>query len=166
MANKLGWNAGFNFFYLTGGNDEGTDGFFLSPGLTANLAIRPYGTAETNNMILLFGIHYSYGHASLDFESGDTAEVNLWMYGPMAGVKAQLHLSKTVKLVPFYVFKYNLVNIDAYYNGEYREVPEDDFASHIIGFDLVFGTISIGTMLDTFSGAGNDVIMIHLTFKF
>jgi hypothetical protein len=98
---RVGFNIGFGFQYLTGENDDKTFdiNMFAIP-INANLAFRIAGTAASSNLILFGGIHGNYSHTEVDVEPDIEVGINMWVYGPLVGAKANLRLSPMVNFIP------------------------------------------------------------------
>jgi hypothetical protein len=164
---NTGFNIGFGFQYLTGENDDKTfDITMFAIPINANLAFRIAGTADSSNLIIFGGIHYNYSHTNVDIEPDNNVEINMWVYGPLVGAKANLRLSPMVNFIPYYALKRDIIDADVYYNGELISgVDIPDVTSHLFGFDIEIGAISVGTMLNMLNNADSDMITIYLTIN-
>jgi hypothetical protein len=170
---QIGYNIGVGFQYLTGEDDDGyIDMYFISIPLNANLAFRVAGEAHTSNLVLFGGLHYNYSYTEITADPGlidpyeHDVEIHLWVYGPLFGAKATIPLGRTVKFIPYYALKRDIIDAEVYVDGdEISGVDVPSATSHLFGFDIELGAISIGTMLDFFNSADNDMIVIYLTWN-
>jgi len=170
---RTGFNVGVGFQYLTGEDDDGyIDMYFISIPLNANLAFRVAGEANTSNLILFAGLHYNYSYTEITADPGlidayeHDVELHLWVYGPLLGAKATIPLGRTVKFIPYYALKRDIIDAEVYVDGEeISGVDVPSATSHLFGFDIELGAISIGTMLDYFNSADNDMFLIYVTWN-
>ena len=168
MAGTLGWNFGISGLYLTGSDDDGTiDVNGLMFPLSANIAMRVAGTADSNSLILFGGIHYSWtGIWVTVTDPALDIYFSLRTYGPMIGVKASIPLNRNTKLIPYYILKRESYDAEVTINGQYQTADIDDMVYHLFGFDIEIGAISIGALLDFITNADSDMIMISVTYNF
>ncbi len=166
MAKELGWNVGAGFFYLTGEDDDNTMNItgLIIP-LTANIAFRPYNVPGGNSFIIFGGLHYSWTGVYVDVEPSTEVDVSIATYGPMLGAKARLVISPGVALIPYYVFRYENYDAEINVDGSVSNMDIDPAAVHLIGFDIEIGAFSIGALLDMFSNANRDMIIVSFTYN-
>jgi hypothetical protein len=169
---KIGFNIGFGVQYLTGEDDDGYfDMEFVAVPINANLAFRVAGTANSNNLILFGGIHYNYSYTNIQVDAGvfdaydHELEIHLWVYGPLLGAKANIRLGPSLNFVPYYALKRDIIDSDVYVDGESFDISIPSATSHLFGFDIEIGAISIGTMLNMLNNTNNDMIVIYLTWN-
>ena len=167
---KTGFNIGVGVQYLTGEDDDGYfDMEFVAVPINANLAFRVAGTADSSNLILFGGIHYNYSYTNIQVNAGTYAgtelEVHLRVYGPLAGAKANIKLGPTLNFVPYYALKRDIIDSEVYVDGESFDISIPSSTSHLFGFDIEIGAISVGTMLDMINSSNNDMIIIYLTWN-
>jgi hypothetical protein len=163
---RTGFNVGFGFQYLTGENDDNTFdiNMFAIP-INANLAFRIAGTADSSNLVIFGGIHFNYSHTTVDIEPDNDIEIDMRVYGPLGGAKASLAISPMFKFIPYYALKRDIIEADAYYNGESINISIPSATSHLFGFDIEIGAISVGTMLDMLNSSNNDMIIIYFSWN-
>lgn len=167
---RTGFNVGVGVQYLTGEDDDGYfDMEFVAVPINANLAFRVAGTADSSNLILFGGIHYNYSYTNIQVNAGTYAgtelEVHLRVYGPLAGAKANIKLGPTLNFVPYYALKRDIIDSEVYVDGESFDISIPSSTSHLFGFDIEIGAISVGTMLDMINSSNNDMIIIYLTWN-
>jgi hypothetical protein len=163
---RTGFNVGVGFQYLTGEDDDNTfDMKMFAIPINANLAFRIAGTADSSNLILFGGIHYNFSNTQVNIEPDNDIEINLYVYGPLGGAKASLALGPMFKFIPYYALKRDIISADAWYNGESIDVSVPSATSHLFGFDIEIGAISVGTMLDMINSSNNDMIIFYLTWN-
>lgn len=169
---NTGFNVGFGVQYLTGEDDDGYfDMEFVAVPINANLAFRVAGTADSNNLILFGGIHYNYSYTNIQVDAGvidaddHELEIHLRVYGPLLGAKANIKLGPTLNFIPYYALKRDIIDSDVYVDGESFDISIPSVTSHLFGFDIEIGAISVGTMLDMLNSSNNDMIIIYLTWN-
>lgn len=166
MVRELGWNVGVGLFYLTGEDDDKTmDITGLIVPLTANFAFRAYNVPGGNSLIFFGGIHYSWTGIYVDVEPSTEVDVSLTTYGPMFGAKARIVLKPGLALIPYYVFRYENYDAEINIDGTVSNLDIDPAAVHLVGFDIEIGAFSVGAMLDMFSNANRDMIIISFTYN-
>lgn len=159
---KYAYNIGFGGVYLSGETDSGTSAGGGSIPINGNFAYRMRGTADSSNIVLIGGLHFTYSHIEID--TSQYIEIDVWQWGPLIGIKSTM-IANSTKIIPFYILRYDIMYIDVYVGDNYTYV-EDDMLSHIIGFDIEFETVSIGSMLDLFNSQSRNLISIHAAFTF
>jgi hypothetical protein len=162
------YNIGAGFLYLTGSATLGTtniDVYNWNLPLNANLGFRVLGTKDSNNLMLFGGIHWTYTWLLVDIDYGvHDAYLYGSAYGPLFGAKGQIVVNSDVTIIPFYVFHHAIFDYSLEYDGIPVDVEIDPVTSHFFGFDIKFGSVSLGALFDMINNTDNDKITIMITY--
>ncbi|HNX25241.1 MAG TPA: hypothetical protein PKG60_14435 [Spirochaetota bacterium] len=162
------YNLGAGFLYLNGTGSVDTtdvDIYNWNLPLNANLGMRILGTQNSNNLMLIGGLHWTYTWLVVDINSGEhDAYLYGPAYGPLFGAKAQFVLSKDVTIIPFYIFHHAIFDYSLEVDGYPVDVDIDPVTSHFLGFDIKFGSLSLGALFDMLNNTDNDKITIMFTY--
>lgn len=131
--------------------------------LNANIGLRISGNSETNNVMIFGGLHWMYSW--IDVTWGDV-EASAYgpAFGPLFGIKGELKLNPSLSFIPYYVFHHSIFDIDVEVEGTTQSADIDPVTSHLIGFDIKIGGISVGALLDTINNTDNDKLTILCTY--
>lgn len=165
---KMAYNLGIGAMYAQGSSSslpEDLDVYLGSIPLNGNIGVRLLGTPETSNLMVFGGIHWMYMWFVAVY-----GEYDLYIYGPvygpLAGAKAEIKVTPSVSIIPYYVFQHSIFDITFEFEGIERDVDIDPVTSHLIGFDIKVEGFSVGAMLDMLNNTDNDRITILFTYDF
>ncbi|GEM_PF-634084 len=161
---KMAYNFGAGITYLQGSaSDIDLDIYCPSIPLNANIGFRIAGNPDTSNLMVFGGIHWMYMWLIATYGEYD-AYVYGPVYGPLAGAKAEIKMTPSVSIIPYYVFHHAIFDITVEVEGIERDVDIDPVTSHLLGFDIKFGEFSIGALIDTLNNTDNNKITILFSY--
>ena len=161
---RVGWNAGAGFAYVTGGDSDDTvDVDIIAVPIMLNLAFRPFGTPDSFNAIIFGGIHYTYMGIFIDAYPNEI-DLNIRASGPQIGIKASIPMGQ-FKILPYFLLQRVTFNADVNVNGYTSSISIPSETYKVIGFDIEIGSISIGTMLDLFTNADKNMISLSVSYN-
>jgi hypothetical protein len=164
--NELAYNLGAGFFYLQGSaSDIDLDVYAPALPLNANVGVRLFGRPDTNNLMVFGGLHWTYTWIVITYETHDIYAYGP-AYGPLFGAKAELKLSPSVSIIPYYIFQHVIFDVDIEYDGQPVNADVDPVTSHLFGFDIKFSGFSVGALLDTLNNTDNKKITIIASYDF
>lgn len=160
----LAYNFGGGVTYLQGtGKDIDMDIYSPTIPLNANIGLRLAGNPDTSSLMVFGGVHFMYMWLIMVYDEYDAYAYGP-AYGPLAGVKAEIKMTPSVSIIPYYVFHHTIFDITVEVEGEDQDVDIDPVTSHLLGFDIKFGEFSIGALFDTLNNTDNNKITILFSY--
>lgn len=160
----IAYNFGGGVTYLQGsGKDIDLDIYSPSIPLNANIGFRLLGNPDSSSLMVFGGVHFMYMWLIAVYGEYD-AYVYGPAYGPLAGAKAEIKMSPSVSIIPYYVFHHVIFDMTVEVEGEEQDVDIDPVTSHLLGFDIKVGEFSIGALLDTLNNTDNNKITILFSY--
>ncbi len=165
---KLGYNLGIGGMYMQGASTD------LNPELNVyvwnlpingNLGIRLIGNPDTSSLMIFGGLQWSYMWLYATYGDHDVYAYGP-AYGPIAGAKAEIKLTPSVSLIPYYIFQQTMFDLTIEVDGYAQNVDIDPVTSHLIGFDIKIAEFSVGALLDALNNTDNDKITILFSYDF
>jgi len=196
LTDKAGFSFGLGLYKQIiedDSSDYDMDGSAMFFPFSASIAYRIAGDIQSNNTMIFAGVNYSYISMDLNSGTGDPFSTDVYVdsdmtitgaaYGMMFGVKTKFILSESFAVLPFAAIQYTGSSMDydidtttEYIDGsgnttettssDSGSVDADPVRSLILGFDLLFGNFSIGTMLDALSSADGNKITVSASYTF
>ncbi|HOP30233.1 MAG TPA: hypothetical protein P5120_06510 [Spirochaetota bacterium] len=161
---KIGYNFGGGITYLQGSaSDIDLDVYCPLLSLNANIGYRLAGNPDTSSFMVFGGIHWMYMWFVATYGEYD-AFIYGPVFGPLAGAKAEIKMTPSVSIIPYYVFHHAIYDITVEVEGIEQDVDIDPVTSHLLGFDIKFGEFSIGALIDTLNNTDNKKITILFSY--
>lgn len=165
---KIAYNLGIGFFYMQGGS-TGIDPLInvYSPNLplNANIGYRLLGDPSTNSLMIFGGLQWMYTWLIVDID-----DIGVYAYGPtygpIAGAKAELKVTPSVSIIPYYIFQHTIFDITVEVEGVAQDVAIDPVTAHLFGFDIKVSGFSVGALLDVINNTDNSKITILFSYDF
>jgi len=164
--NNMAYNLGAGVVYMQGAaSDIDLDVYAPAIPLNANIGIRLAGRPDTSSLMIFGGLHWTYTWVIVTYGTHDVYAYGP-AYGPLLGAKAEIKLTPSVSIIPYYVFQHIIFDIEVEVDGYPVDADVDPVTSHLLGFDIKISGFSVGALLDTLNNTDNKKITIIASYDF
>lgn len=164
--NNLAYNLGIGILYLRGSStdlDPQLDVYSPNLPINGNIGYRLLGNRDTSNLMVFGGIQWMYMWLVVTMGENDVYAYGP-AYGPIFGAKAEIKMTPSVSLIPYYMFQHTIYDLTIELNGIAIDADIDPVTSHLFGFDIKFSGFSVGALLDALNNTDNNKITILFSY--